>query len=293
LIGYLPLKVDIRGTAKTLALRLFDSLFKSETNENIARVNNHTIYLNLSNPSERLLFYMPYNLIKSYISSELCYVLKQISYRKKGVFVDIGANLGIYSLIAKELGFTTLLFEPEPKHYAFLSKNRDIFGKVYHYALTNFTGKQKFYVANERDSGASSLVMSSHGSEYQSIYDYSIDVDATTFDKVIEIEDLAVEDICLIKIDVEGNEYDTLSGMGKYLEREDSSIIWCEVRGPKSDRGENNYIEIIKYMTEFGYRPFIVVNEKIFPFVEKKGILQRVFDLLFLIPKNHLYYFKD
>lgn len=82
---------------------------------------------------------------------------------KEDIFLDIGANLGIYSFLAKELGAFSIVFEPEPYHYEFLKRNTLFCNKFFKIALSDKKGERNFYIFNESNPGANSLIMSNKG----------------------------------------------------------------------------------------------------------------------------------
>ncbi len=288
-LRYLPLTVKIEGRSKSIVLGLFDRLFDHTQSAQTISVDGQSLFLDISQSGERLLYYAAYNLLDHYRRSDLCFVMSEIYKRFSGFYVDVGANLGMYAFLAKGMGARVCVFEPEPIHFAFLERNRHIFDEIYNYALGGSCKKSEFYVAT-KNSGGSSLVMSSKGWE-ESGYDHVIQVTVTTFDEFVKTIPLDLSLVRLIKIDVEGGEYATLLGMKEYLTREDSAVIWCEVRGPGSDRG-NNYVDIIKYMEQFGYQSYTVKNTRLSIFNSTTTPPSSVFDLLFIVPARHLVFFQ-
>lgn len=45
------------------------------------------------------------------------------TFKKDDVFFDVGANIGIYTILAAQKGATVFAFEPESKNYALLNRN--------------------------------------------------------------------------------------------------------------------------------------------------------------------------
>ncbi|HME13356.1 MAG TPA: FkbM family methyltransferase [Candidatus Acidoferrum sp.] len=280
-------EIQISGKRKELLLSTFDRLF-TETltaGERSVRVGNVTLRLNLANPSERLLFYAPDNLLRSYRRSPLFSILCRLA-GTPGLFVDIGANLGMYSLLARALGFETVLFEPEPLHYAFLIRNTEAIGRPVACALSDHSGTAGFFVSGSSNPGSSSLVMPEGGWQ-QSEYQRTVSVRLSTFDDALATLDIAADAIRLIKIDVEGNEERTVLGMQNYLASPSAAPIWCEVRGPSSGRGRNSVLSVTHFLEQFGYRPFRAEGQRLAPFDIAKGPTPQVFDLLYAIPKHH------
>ncbi len=109
----------------------------------------------LSIDPERLLAYVFDNVWRCYRYSELGIYLASLN-APGSVFVDIGANLGIYSLVAKSLGMASILVEPEPCHGSFLARNESIFGTVLQLALSDQAGELLLYYESGNP-GATSL----------------------------------------------------------------------------------------------------------------------------------------
>lgn len=280
-LSALPINVDIVGHNRDLVLYVVDHLYSNRGGvKQIYGDNNHVINLDLSFSNERVLYYAFNNIIRKYKKSDLYAVLKQY-IGDDTIFIDIGANLGIYSLLAKELGAYTVLFEPEPRHYSFLSRNKSIFDEVYCSALSNFEGKSMLFVAKDNNLGGNSLVASNNSWE-ESGYESEIEVAVDRFDNFLSRSSIDLGKVACIKIDVEGNECETVCGMENYLEDGYKPVIWCEVRGPTSDRNPNSQRKVIDFLSEFDYMPYRVKNKKKTPFFPENEDLPQVFDLLFL-----------
>src|SRR5690606_5486502 len=129
--------------------------------------------------AERLLYYAPRNVLRHFRRSDLGGLIERVFSRETGLFVDIGANLGLYSFLARQHGADALLFEPEPAHAEFLKRNRAHFGEVVEVALSDYDGTAAFHVGDARHSGASSLRDTDDGG---SIYVTTINVQVERFD---------------------------------------------------------------------------------------------------------------
>jgi FkbM family methyltransferase len=281
LLSLLPVSVDIVGHNRDLILSAVDRMFPSVGGGEICFSDkNHRIDFDLSFSNERVLYYAFDNIIKTYKKSDLYTVIRQY-VDEDSIFIDIGANLGIYSLLAKELSAYTVLFEPEPHHFNFLERNKSVFDEVYCSALSNFEGKTRFFVATDNNLGGSSLVESSN-SWGQSGYENEIEVSVDRFDNILSRSSLDLNKIALIKIDVEGNEFETVCGMERYLAAGYKPAIWCEVRGPQSDRNPDSQRKVIDFLLKFGYRPYSMRNKMKELFTPENEGLPQVFDLLFL-----------
>lgn len=287
LLGRAPIAVNIDGKAKRNALITLDALFVPLERQEEITVEGLRLSLDVTQSAERLLFYMPDNVMRHFRRSNLGVLIDRAFTRAPGLFVDIGANLGLYSLLAQEHGAATLLFEPEPTHAAFLRRNAAHFGEVVEVALSDGCGTALLHVGDAQHSGASSLCAGT-GEATAAIYSDSVEVEVATFDAVVAERGVDTGAIRLIKVDVEGNEASTLRGMTDYLARHDAAPIWCEVRGPASTRGADSYREATALTAPFGYRPFVADPDGVRPFQPERDVRQ-VFDLLFLVPDRHAY----
>lgn len=163
-----------------------------------------------------------------------------------GSFVDVGANLGSYSYLARLHGLKSYAVEPEPRFAAFLARNAAVFGPVAQVALSSEPGELPlFYVPG--NTGAQSLLASTDA------------VRSPNTVKVTTFSDLAASgafgdpgEIRLVKVDVEGFEAEVVAGMTDFLQSCRPSI-WCEVRGSGAKRAANSWREVTRMMEVAGY----------------------------------------
>jgi len=287
LIGSTGFHLHISGKRKDVLLRTCDRLFADVQKSSDASVclSAQTLELNLTNPAERLLYYAPHNLLRSYRNSDLHSIIVRLA-APHTIFVDVGANLGLYSFLARKAGFETLLFEPEPVHFSFLKRNVLAFGTTIDCALSDACGTMNFFVSGETNPGSSSLVMP-EGGWSQSDYEHVVPVRVSTFDAILPELGVEPSSIGLIKIDVEGNEERTVHGMEHYLRTPCAAPIWCEVRGPSSGRGRNSALSVSGFLSAFDYRPYRVRKDELIPLNTNRDPLPQVFDILFAVPQRH------
>lgn len=248
-------------------------------------VLGHPLAVDLSQANERLLYYAAKNVVRTFRRTPLGRLMPRVLVRQRGdVFLDIGANLGVYSLIANELGARSLLFEPEPAHLDFLERNARAFGDVFGCALSDQAGTAEFHIANDHSLGASSLV----GKATDDLYGATVSVPVRTLDEVASSIALDPAQVKLIKVDVEGNEARTVAGMVGFLASGAAPAVWCEVRGPASSRGGNSYREVTDLLGGVGYTAYHARHDRLVPFDPTAQRLRQVFDLLFVRPGSPL-----
>jgi FkbM family methyltransferase len=147
-------------------------------------------------------------------------------------FVDIGANIGYYSLLAAKLaGHTAKVyaFEPEPLNFELLRKNviMNWFTEIVRtekVAVSDRRETAEFYVReNYRGNSSRGAVTEEH---LKSLYDSmeKIEVQTTSLDEYFP----SPPKIDVLKIDVEGAELDAFKGMRNVLRCNPEIVIICE-----------------------------------------------------------------
>ncbi|MET0532070.1 MAG: FkbM family methyltransferase [Microvirga sp.] len=189
--------------------------------------------------------------------------------------MDIGANLGIYSLLARRHGFETMVFEPEPNHAQFLQRNKHIFTRVFPIALSDQKGVADFFVGREGKLASSSLVKASGST----LYDHTVPVDVDTFSNVIAENAIDPSRVRLMKVDVEGAEVSVIQGMIAFLESGHRPAIWCEVRGDSKGRSAGSYRTVWDLLKRYDYQAYD--DNSLKPFDGDASRKTQVFDLLF------------
>ena len=272
-VRYIPAKIDIHGPGRKFLLHAVEPWVGTEgvTQANLGDIQ---LTLDLAIENERLMAVALPRMVRTYERTPLGVLLARV-IEPGDVFIDIGANLGLYSLIAKSLGATPILFEPEPRYAGFLRRNADAFGEVREIALADRDGEEVFHVGNENKRGGSSLVGSQLG-----IYDSEIRVIVKRFDS-LDLPSELVDRVRLCKIDVEGVEVAAVSGMGDFLAARRCPYVWCEVRGPKSPRAPGSYRDVSALMKRHGYSAHEARGDRLVPFNADESRMRGVFDMLF------------
>jgi len=136
------------------------------------------------------------------------------------VVVDVGAHIGIYSVLASRKAGKIIAIEPFSKNYDRLRDNtshiKNIITKKI--ALSDKEGKCLFYVS--KFSFSHSLVediVKTSGSYYET------EVMVSTLDKLLE--EIKINKVDLIKIDAEGEELNILRGAQKTLKNNPNVIV--------------------------------------------------------------------
>jgi FkbM family methyltransferase len=158
------------------------------------------------------------------------------------ICIDIGANVGNYSIALAQFAEKVYSFEPNPKTFELLKKNTDNYKNIIpvNKALSDESGVKEFYATYQ--SGLSGFGDTKRGDVVD-----KFDVDCVTLD------DYFKDRVNFIKIDVEGFEGHVLRGARKILETQKPKL-YIEL----SDR---NYAalgfdvgQVKKYLFDLGYK---------------------------------------
>lgn len=217
-----------------------------------------TMELNVSTNLQRKFYYFPRVYGRFYGGTWFREVVATVLAPGDG-FLDIGANVGFFSLLAaKQVGPTgrVYAFEPEPDICEALSRSAIANGyahlRTFNLALSDREGELTFHRA--RDGTASSLVREAEDPDGR--YERTLTTQVTRLDTLVRDGKLDPSGVRLIKVDVEGEEARAVAGMLGALEAAGWPAIWCEVRGPGSRRAPNTYAPVRDLLAPLGYRPF-------------------------------------
>ncbi len=121
--------------------------------------------------------------------------------KKNDIVVDVGANIGYYTLLMAKNNAVVNSYEPEPQNFNLLKKN---------VILNNFSSNINLFNKAVSDfNGNSKLVLSDH-----STGQHKLDTNrfgTRTID--VEVTKIELDKIDFAKIDVEGTELNVLKGM--------------------------------------------------------------------------------
>lgn len=164
-------------------------------------------------------------------------------------FIDVGANLGLYSciLMKNRLAPRAILFEPDRRNVTYLRANlliNDLAGEniqIHAVALGAATSTKRLTPGPASDIGRSTIASLAPGA-YRHFEDKEgYDVKVRRFDDIAAMEGQTLA----IKIDVEGYEREVIVGMNRTL-RNNGGIVQIEV----FDEHRN---ELVRAMQDLGY----------------------------------------
>ncbi len=188
------------------------------------RLSNSKLYFNQYTGSAALAFI--FNLYDYNNMMLIRSVLRNFPYMP---FIDVGANIGSYTLIASELSLKVVAIEPHPNTYKILLKNIKNNDRKNVTAINMAVGNEaeQVYLTNLEENSLNKI--SSNG---------TIPVECITLDKIFHEHQLKQ---AILKIDVEGSELAVIKGLGHSIQ--DCQLIFVE---------NGNRIEIVDYLKEKG-----------------------------------------
>ncbi len=200
------------------------------------------------------------------------------------IFIDIGANVGYYTLLASPLVGKkggVIAFEPEKENFKTLEKNILINGfkniQALNMAAGMITEERNLYLNPLNEGGHSLNVMNNYRDNQKVMskeeskkafpnFKSTQKVQTTSVDSYIA-KYPHIENISLVKIDVEGFEGEVIKGMKELIENKKVKAIICEISDTNSP--------VIDVFRKNLYSVYIFQNEGLKPLLQseigKKG----------------------
>lgn len=165
----------------------------------------------------------------------------------QGVFLDVGANQGVYSLCAKPHFARVVSVEAHPGIARWLEQALRPGAEVIHTALSDSEGTARLHIPVQADQEI--LTRCSLNEDANPGFEVSaIDVPMTTIDR------LAIENVSVIKIDIEGHELAALRGASETIARcQPVCIVECEER-----HNANGVALAMGLFAQWGYEAYFI-----------------------------------
>jgi len=196
--------------------------------------------------------------------------------KKKSVFVDVGANIGFYSILAsKKVGKNgkVFSFEPEHKNHRLLRKN------IRRNHRKNIVPLKK--VVGEKDGKISFYINKDNPSDHRAYNNNEnwkhIELDSVNLDNFFKESNHKVD---FVKIDVQGFEESVLNGMKQIIHKNKQIKIIMEFWPVALESAGTKPEKIISYLDKEGF--------KFYP-IRENGKYSRVLsatEVLNKLPKN-------
>ena len=219
------------------------------------KFGNRLLNVNLNSEADKSVFYEIFE-ARDYK------ILDEIMKNAKWPILDLGAHIGLFSLYASVLNplVKILTFEPEENNFGSLKKNFKL-NKINNVIAKNVA------VSSKEGEVVLNLSEDSHNHSLVQVDDYFIGekkVQCTTLEKIFEKN--RVEKCTLIKMDVEGAEFDILENL--------PSEIFSKI--------QNFYIEYHEYSSEMNPQKLIQILQKNgFKVQSKKSSYDKRFGFIF------------
>ena len=190
--------------------------------------------------------------------SELAFFQKYC--RGNMTFVDIGANVGLYTALAlHQLDATDQIvaFEPHPQTYTFLQKN--IAANQTRLSTCPHVDALNLAAAPNRGNQELRLNPENRGDNrlYQGTYQGKLEqwdvlpVEGRPVDEVLA--ELGIDEVNFVKIDIQGYEQKAISGFRKTLTRSPNIILMSEFWPKGLKEAGGSAIEYLQLLTDVGF----------------------------------------
>lgn len=167
------------------------------------------------------------------------------------VVYDIGANIGYYSMLSLSVGSRVFAFDPDPINVGLIKYHLELNGfnscklNVFECAIGSSNSEAIFYRANIANTGVSSML------KINGSYAKEFSVEIFTLDHLIKEHSLIVPTI--LKIDVEGWEYEVFKGAEKLLNSEEAPrLIFFEANS--NSEGEIQDHKLMDFLSKANYQ---------------------------------------
>jgi FkbM family methyltransferase len=177
--------------------------------------------------------------------------------RPVDTFLDVGAHCGIFARIASNIireDGKIFAIEPNPDVLRFLQANLPANTvSIRSLAITDSIGEAPLWKGRASDSSLSSLA-------YHLPFEDESSVQTSTLDHFISDEQ--VEQIALVKLDVEGSEMAALKGARSLLARKAILALLVEFTEDNIRKSGYSALELVNELISFGYHPYKLGHDR-------------------------------
>lgn len=172
---------------------------------------------------------------------------------KNHSYIDVGSWIGPTVLYGANLSKHCYAIEPDPVAFLELSENLELNPHIQdkvtlsNYCISNSIGTTRLFVPGGKEYSGTSV-----SSTLQSVGNQYWDVQTTTLQEIVKA--FAITDCNFIKIDIEGAEFDLLSGISDYLEKQKPVLLveFHPMLVEEPNKKLNSILEILSFY-EFVY----------------------------------------
>lgn len=219
-------------------------------------------------------FKLPFSVSRFYKDGEESAFFKTLSLWAEGTCLDIGAHIGLTTVIMGNQCNLVHAFEPSPKNFRYLSKvivKNGLRNAITHQcAVAGHTGVRDFSLRSGRANNGNSLIDFSKNMIRMSI-------------KVVKLDDLGIQ-FDVAKIDAEGAEIEILVGAEKAFKSLKKMLLSVHIKVLKEAGLEPNLV--IDKLTSWGGLIFDRNLEEVRS-LESIPVAVNIVELFIVFPKNH------
>ncbi len=214
--------------------------FKAEDNGRIVLYDDTTRFCFMGYRRLNRYFY-PDGLERRILAMEKKYCLDPCTIEKGDTVVEVGANVGEFTLMASRLASVVYSFEPDPNCFTCLKENLNKMDnvEVIPEAASDKNSQQMFFVSSE--DADSSLIQ-------PKIYSRKIPINTIRLDAWMESRNFATIDF--LKIEAEGAEMEVLKGLGNKIKK----VKKVSVDGGPERYGQSPSHEIVQFLRLHGFK---------------------------------------
>lgn len=169
-----------------------------------------------------------------------------------GTFLDVGANIGYFSLFAGCQGMRVIAFEPSPRELRRLHRNVALNDAraivVYPFGLSQKEEQLRLRLGVDGNPGTNSVLETEKS-------DHSVNCDFAPLSYFVT--PAALEDVRVCKIDVEGFEMSVLRGMEESMSSLKNAVFVVEIAPAYLAKNNTAPRDIYDFFEKHGYAPRI------------------------------------
>tara|TARA_A100001015_G_C15017862_1_gene726400 strand:+ start:454 stop:1371 length:918 start_codon:yes stop_codon:yes gene_type:complete len=251
ILNFVP-KVLKRHTIIRILIKVFSS-FKYQT----FTCNNIKVFSNLQDAEARQVY------IKNHFEDYGYFSLSKYFLTSGGIHFDIGANYGFqtFGMIERFVNDQVKFFLIEPNldchhcHIKTLELNPNIDIQSYKKAFYSYEGEAHFQYCRENSGGGSVFKSLKFAKiDKNTLEEHSYKIKCTTLDAFLV--EKQIDSVDLMKIDVEGSEFDLLCGAQSSLSDGKIKAAYIEINSEALKDHEQTPSQIFKLLEKFNYKLF-------------------------------------
>jgi FkbM family methyltransferase len=179
------------------------------------------------------------------------YLLKNLDLRNGDLLIDIGSNIGWYSLVLSSQARPTVLsFEPDPLNFSLLKDNIELNGRQnirgFNLAVDKEESVKTLHLYKSYNLGRHSFIPHEKSTA-------SVEVKTVVLDKFLQELGLEGKPVKFLKIDIEGYEYPALLGAERTLQS--TAVVLSEFSPSAMKTIEQDPMDLIRYLQNLGFTP--------------------------------------